>query len=160
MIDNGMPCVVLRAEDIGITGHETPAELEGNTELRQKLETLRLACGPLMNLGDVTEKTVPKMTMVSRAQNGGAISTRTFIPHRCHKSIGVLGAVSVATACLIPESTAFDLAQRGSGTERYLSIEHPSGEMTVVAGLDDQDNVKTAAILRTARKLMDGEIFA
>jgi len=160
MIDNGMPCVVLRAEDIGITGHETPAELEGNTELRQKLEALRLACGPLMNLGDVTEKTVPKMTMVSRAQNGGAISTRTFIPHRCHKSIGVLGAVSVATACLIPESTAFDLAQRGSGTERYLSIEHPSGEMTVVAGLDDQDNVKTAAILRTARKLMDGEIFA
>ena len=160
MIDNGMPCVVLRAEDIGITGHETPAELEGKTELRQKLETLRLACGPLMNLGDVTKKTVPKMTMVSRAQNGGAISTRTFIPHRCHKSIGVLGAVSVATACLIPESTAFDLAQRGSGTERYLSIEHPSGEMTVVAGLDDQDNVKTAAILRTARKLMDGEIFA
>ena len=160
MIDNGMPCVVLRAEDIRINGHETPAELEANTELRQKLEALRLACGPLMNLGDVTEKTVPKMTMVSRAQDGGAISTRTFIPHRCHKSIGVLGAVSVATACLIPESTAFDLAQRGSGTERYLSIEHPSGEMTVVAGLDNQDNVKTAAILRTARKLMDGEIFA
>ena len=160
MIDNGMPCVVLRAEDIGITGHETPAELEGKTELRQTLEALRLTCGPLMNLGDVAEKTVPKMTMVSRAQNGGAISTRTFIPHRCHKSIGVLGAVSVATACLIPESTAFGLAQRGSGTERYLSIEHPSGEMTVVAGLDDQDNVKTAAILRTARKLMDGEIFA
>ena len=160
MIDNGMPCVVLHAEDIGITGHETPAELEGNTELRQTLEALRLTCGPLMNLGDVAEKTVPKMTMVSRAQNGGAISTRTFIPHRCHKSIGVLGAVSVATACLIPESTAFGLAQRGSSTERYLSIEHPSGEMTVVAGLDDQDNVKTAAILRTARKLMDGEIFA
>ena len=160
MIDNGMPCVVLRAKDIGITGHETPAELEGNTELRQTLEALRLTCGPLMNLWDVAEKTVPKMTMVSRAQNGGAISTRTFIPHRCHKSIGVLGAVSVATACLIPESTAFGLAQRGSGTERYLSIEHPSGEMTVVAGLDDQDNVKTAAILRTARKLMDGEIFA
>ena len=159
MIDNGMPCVVLRAADIGITGHETPAELEGNTELRQKLEALRLACGPLMNLGDVLEKTVPKMTIVSHAQDGGAILTRTFIPHRCHKSIGVLGAVSVATACLVPESTAFDLAQRGSGTERYLSIEHPSGEMTVVAGLDDKDNVKTTAILRTARKLMDGEIF-
>ena len=160
MIDNGMPCVVLRAEDIGVNGHETSLELEANTELRQKLEALRLACGPIMNLGDVTKKTVPKMTMVSRAENSGAISTRTFIPHRCHKSIGVLGAVSVATACLIPESTAFDLAQRGSGTERYLSIEHPSGEMTVVAGLDNQDNINTAAILRTARKLMDGEIFA
>ncbi|HBS37945.1 MAG TPA: 4-oxalomesaconate tautomerase, partial [Rhodobacteraceae bacterium] len=101
MIDNGMPCVVMRAADIGITGQEAPEDLEADTTLRKKLETIRLACGPLMNLGDVSDKTVPKMTMVSAARDGGAISTRTFIPHRCHKTIGVLGAVSVATACLI-----------------------------------------------------------
>ena len=97
--------------------------------------------------------------MVSAPTGGGAIGTRTFIPHRCHKTIGVLGAVSVATACLIPGSPAYDLADRGSGSERNLSIEHPTGEMTVVATLDQADNVKEAAILRTARKLMDGEIF-
>lgn len=160
MIDNGMPCVVMRASDMGITGEETPEELEGNADLRTRLEAIRLACGPLMNLGDVTEKSVPKMTMVSAPRDGGAIGTRTFIPHRCHKTIGVLGAVSVATACLLEGSPAFDLAERGEGKERTLSVEHPTGEMTVVATLDDNGMVSEAAILRTARKLMDGEVFA
>jgi 4-oxalomesaconate tautomerase len=160
MIDNGMPCVVMRAEDLGITGEETPEELEANAPLRARLEAIRLACGPLMNLGDVREKSVPKMTMVSGARAGGAISTRTFIPHRCHKTIGVLGAVSVATACLLDGSTAYDLAQTGQGPQRDLAVEHPTGEMTVVATLDTAGTVQSAAILRTARKLMDGEVFA
>ena len=159
MIDNGMPCVVIRAEDMGIKGDEEPADLEGSAELRAKLEAIRLACGPLMNLGDVTEKSVPKMTMVSAPRDGGAIATRTFIPHRCHKVIGVLGAVSVATACLIKGSTAYELAERGEGQERSLSIEHPTGEMTVVASLDSEGGIVSAAILRTARKLMDGLVF-
>ena len=159
MIDNGMPVVVLRASDMGISGEETPEALEANDALRVKLEAIRLACGPLMNLGDVTEKTVPKMTMVSAPRAGGAIATRTFIPHRCHKTIGVLGAVSVATACLIPGAVGSTLAQAGEGATRALSVEHPTGEMTVVATLDG-GAVVSAAILRTARKLMDGEVFA
>lgn len=159
MIDNGMPCVVMRAQDVGITGQEAPEALEANTELRTKLERIRAACGPMMNLGDVTEKSVPKMTIVSAPGRGGAISTRTFIPHRCHKTIGVLGAVSVATACLIKDSTAYDMANRGTGKERRLSVQHPTGEMTVVATLDDHGRVSEAAILRTARKLMDGKVY-
>ncbi len=158
MIDNGMPCVVLKASDMGITGSEAPDELENNEALREKLEALRLACGPMMNLGDVSEKSVPKMTMVSAPANGGAISTRTFIPHRCHKTIGVLGAVSVATACLLEGSTAYDLSTIGSGEKRSLSIEHPTGEMTVVASLENNE-ITSAAILRTSRKLMDGYVF-
>ncbi|MCV2882294.1 4-oxalomesaconate tautomerase [Actibacterium sp. XHP0104] len=160
MIDNGMPCVVMRAADVGISGGESPEELEAIADLRARLEAIRLACGPLMNLGDVREKSVPKMVMVSAPRAGGAISTRTFIPHRCHKTIGVLGAVSVATACLLKGSAAYDLAVRGKGAERALPIEHPTGEMTVVAGLDEVGVVRSAAILRTARKLMDGEVFA
>jgi 4-oxalomesaconate tautomerase len=160
MIDNGMPCVVLRADALGITGAEPPEELEANAALRDRLERLRLACGPLMNLGDVREKTVPKMTLVSAARNGGAIATRSFIPHRCHKAIGVLGAVSVATACLLEGAPAFELADRGSGAERALAIEHPSGAMTVVARLSPDGDVAGAAILRTARKLMDGVAFS
>ncbi|WP_068109195.1 4-oxalomesaconate tautomerase [Tropicimonas marinistellae] len=160
MIDNGMPCVVLRAADIGITGEETPEELEANTALTARLELIRLACGPRMNLGDVSEKSVPKMTMVSAPRNGGAISTRTFIPHRCHKTIGVLGAVSVATACLIPGTPAHALARTGSGATRQMAVEHPGGEMTVVASVDESGAVESAAILRTARKLMDGHVFS
>ncbi|MCB1329809.1 MAG: 4-oxalomesaconate tautomerase [Maritimibacter sp.] len=159
LIDNGMPCVVMRAADLGITGEESPEELEGNEALRAKLEAIRAKAGPLMNLGDVADKSVPKMTMVSAPRAGGAISTRTFIPHRCHKTIGVLGAVSVATACLIEGTPAAALAETGAGDTRSLAIEHPTGEMTVIAKLDETGTPTSAAILRTARKLMDGVVF-
>jgi 4-oxalomesaconate tautomerase len=160
LIDNGMPIVVMRAADMGISGTESREELELNKLLREKLEAIRLQAGPLMNLGDVTNKSVPKMTMVSKPLKNGAISTRTFIPHRCHASIGVLGAASVATACLLPASPAHALANIGPGQQKTMPIEHPIGEMTVILDLDDDGNPTDAAILRTARKLMDGEVFA
>lgn len=159
MIDNGMPCVVMSAEDMGITGDETPEELEANEELRARLEAIRLQCGPLMNLGDVKEKSVPKMTMVSRAKNGGCVSTRTFIPHRCHKAIGVLGAVSVGTACMLKSGPAAKVAEIPDGNPKTLSVEHPTGEFSVVATLDDNGDLASAGVLRTARKLMDGVVF-
>ncbi len=160
MIDNGMPCVVIRAADMGISGSETREDLEANTVLREKLEAIRLIAGPMMNLGDVAEKTVPKMTMVSAPKEGGAISTRTFIPHRCHASIGVLGAVSVATACLLDGSPAADMAEIPDGTTKHLQIEHPTGETTIIAEIDNNGAVTSTAILRTARKLFDGTVFA
>jgi 4-oxalomesaconate tautomerase len=158
LIDNGMPCVVMRAADLGIEGSEAPAELEANSDLRSKLEAIRLMAGPMMNLGDVASKSVPKMTMVSPARSGGAISTRTFIPHRCHDAIGVLGAVSVATACLLPSGPAAEIAMIPDGEEKLISVEHPTGEMSVIATLKD-GVVTNAAVLRTARKLFDGRVF-
>lgn len=159
-IDNGMPTVVLRAEDIGITGTESREELEANEPLRKKLESIRLQAGFMMNLGDVTEKSVPKMSMVSAPTQGGCISTRTFIPHRCHASIGVLGAVSIATACMLKDSPAFALSDIPDGNTKQLQIEHPSGETTVILDINDNGEVTTAALLRTARKLFDGTVFA
>lgn len=158
LIDNGMPCVVMRANDLGIVGDETPADLEANEPLRARLESIRAQAGPMMNLGDVSEKSVPKMTMISAPRAGGAIATRTFIPHRCHSSIGVLGAVSVATACLLPNGLADWLAVIPEGNQKLLSIEHPSGEMSVIATVENGE-VTRAAILRTARKLFDGVIY-
>ncbi len=158
LIDNGMPCVMLRAADMGIDGTETPEELEANDALRARLEAIRLEAGPMMNLGDVAEKSVPKMTMLSPPRAGGAIATRTFIPHRCHKTIGVLGAVTVATACLTPGAVGHDMAALPGGDEQRLSIEHPTGEMTVIAHLGPE-GVARAEVLRTARKLMDGIVF-
>ena len=159
LIDNGMPCVVMRASDLGIAGDEDPKALEADAALRARLEAIRLAAGPLMNLGDVREKSVPKMTMVSAPKAGGAIATRTFIPHRCHSTIGVLGAVSVATACLLPGSPGASCAVIPAGRRKALSVEHPTGEMTVVVDLDDAGGVERAAILRTARKLFDGTVY-
>ena len=158
-IDNGMPVVILAAADMGISGYESREALEQNQALYNQLESIRLQAGSLMNLGDVTENSVPKMTMVSKACKGGCISTRTFIPHRCHATIGVLGAVSVATACALKGSVAHALAELPPGDRKTLSIEHPSGAMGVVLEIDRQGKPDSAAILRTARKLFDGEVF-
>ncbi|MGY0788701.1 4-oxalomesaconate tautomerase [Azospirillum argentinense] len=159
-IDNGMPVVVLRAADLGVRGDETREDLDADAALKARLESIRLQAGPRMNLGDVTDKSVPKMTLVSAPANGGAVSTRTFIPHRCHASIGVLGAVSVATACALEGSPAASLAVVPDGATRTLSVEHPTGEMTVVLDLDGSGTVTRAALLRTARKLFDGTVYA
>lgn len=159
-IDNGMPVVIMRAADMGITGTESREELEANDGLRAKLESIRLQVGPMMNLGDVKEKSVPKITMVSAATNGGAISTRTFIPHRCHASIGVLGAVSVATAAVLKGSPANEVAKFEPSARMTLDVEHPIGAMTVILDQEKNGDVGSAAILRTARKLFDGQVFA
>jgi 4-oxalomesaconate tautomerase len=158
LIDNGMPCVVMRAADLGISGTEAPEALEADDDLRDRLEAIRLKAGPMMNLGDVAAKSVPKMTMVSPPLAGGAISTRTFIPHSCHDAIGVLGAVSVATACLLSAGPAAEIAVVPDGNEKLVSVEHPSGEMSVIVTLRD-GLVAGTAVLRTARKLFDGRVF-
>ncbi len=161
-IDNGMPVVVMRAEDLGVSGSETPEQLERNVALKARVEGIRLQAGPRMNLGEVANKTVPKMCLVSPPRQGGAISTRMFIPHRVHEAIGVLGAVSVATACVIPGSVAATVAKVGGGERQRLDIEHPTGFFTVdmeVAAKGNSVEVKRSALLRTARKLMRGEVF-
>ena len=159
LIDNGMPCVVFRAEDVGATGYEDRETLDADTALKARIEAIRLAAGPMMNLGDVREKSVPKMMLVAPPRHGGAVTVRSFIPHRAHASIGVLGAVSVATACLVPGSPAAALAQVPEGRRKALSVEHPTGETTCILETDEAGTVTSAAMLRTARKLMDGVVF-
>ena len=160
LIDNGMPCVVMQASDVGITGYEDREALDGNDALKARLEAIRLAVGERMNLGDVTKASVPKMMLVAPPRHGGAVTVRSFIPHRAHASIGVLGAVSVATACLIEGSPAAEVAAIPAGAHKTLSVEHPTGETSCVVHVGEGGAVVSAAMLRTARKLMDGEIFA
>lgn len=156
LIDNGMPIVVMQAADFGLAGRESPDMLELDTALKARIESIRLQAGPLMNLGDVSAKSVPKMTLVSPPVQGGAIHTRSFIPHRVHAGIGVLAAVSVATACLLPESPAAKLANLPPDG-RFL-IEHPGGATEVLLEISD-GQVTGAGTLRTARKLLDGRVF-
>lgn len=159
LIDNGMPCVVLRAADVGITGYEDRETLDADESLKARIEAIRLEAGPMMNLGDVADQSVPKMMLVAAPQHGGAISVRSFIPHRCHASIGVLGAVSVATACLIDGSPAHALAVVPEGRSKTLDVEHPTGATGCVIDVDERGTITGAAMLRTARKLFDGMLF-
>jgi 4-oxalomesaconate tautomerase len=158
-IDNGMPVVVLAAGDLGITGYESCEQLESNATFRARLEQLRLLAGRAMGLGDVTNLTIPKLTLVAPPIDGGTLCTRTFIPHRCHDAIGVLGAVSVATAALL-EGTPAAAVSRLDEPGR-VTVEHPTGSLdaTVEFG-NDGITVQRSGILRTARALMDGIAYA
>lgn len=157
LIDNGMPCVIMRAADLSVTGRESREALDDDAALKARIEAIRLQAGPLMNLGDVREKSVPKMTLVSAPMAGGTISTRSFIPHRCHATIGVFAAVSVATACVLPGSPAAGLAV--PPTDGRFVIEHPTGAAEVLIERDATGAVTGAGTLRTARKLFDGRVF-
>ncbi|MBV4368139.1 4-oxalomesaconate tautomerase [Erwinia phyllosphaerae] len=157
-IDNGMPVVLLRAADLGRSGYETREQLDNDEQLKAHLEAIRLQAGPRMNLGDVSQRTVPKMTLLAEPRAGGTISSRTFIPHRCHASIGVLGAVSVASACLLPGSVADGLARISNERDQRLSVEHPGGEFSVLLQRDSQHQLTGAGLLRTARLIFSGDV--
>jgi 4-oxalomesaconate tautomerase len=159
-VDNGMPVVVVEAASFGKTGLESVAELEADEELNKRVQELRLEAGKAMGLGDVSGTTVPKISLVAPPVHGGTISTRTFIPVRVHESIGVLGAVSVGTAVVIPGAVGHDLAVLDGGPR--LSVEHPSGALQVEAELDTSASpprVVRSGVVRTARKLFDGTVF-
>jgi len=162
-IDNGMPVVVCAAASLGRTGYETPAALNGDDELKRRVESIRRQAGRLMGLGDVAQKNVPKVSLVAPPRAGGSVCTRTFIPKVCHEAVGVLGAVSVATACRLDGSPAAAVAVLPSGGRSLVSVEHPTGEFTVEleasTGPDGSLRVGRVALLRTARLLMRGEVL-
>lgn len=159
LIDNGMPSVLLRASNMGCSGYETPEELENKPGLKKHIERIRLWAGEKMGLGDVTDKTIPKMCLISAPRNGGIITTRTFIPHRVHQAVGVLAAASDAAACMFPNGIAKGLAEFDEVNPCRVDVEHPSGAMTVELEWEGETVIRTA-LLRTARKIMDGRVFA
>ena len=155
-----MPVVVITPERLGVTGYESCAELEANAALRDTLEAIRIKAGELMGLGDVMAAAVPKMCLISKPTGDALICTRTFIPHHCHRAIGVLGAVSAATSVLTKGTVGYGLS-----TKKYdpgvhsLSLEHPSGSLTLNLNLDENHSITEAAVVRTARKLAEGVAF-
>ena len=161
-IDNGMPVVVLKAEDLGKSGYESCDVLSSDALLKAKVESIRLKAGEMMGLGNVKNKVIPKMTLVAPAREGGNICTRTFIPHACHSSIGVLGAVSVATACIFAQTIAHDMAIVPTSLNKQMSVEHPSGEFSVELRCDTSRGdlvIEKAGLIRTARLLSKGKAY-
>jgi 4-oxalomesaconate tautomerase len=121
------------------------------------VQRLRLRAGELMGLGDVTHASVPKTTLVSAPRDGGTVSTRTFIPLRVHESIGVLGAVTVATAMLLDGAVGREHAALPAPGEP-IGVEHPAGRLDVLVEVEG-GAVRRAGVVRTARKLFDGTVF-
>lgn len=157
-----MPTVLIAASSLGVTGYETPGELEADTVLGDRLHKIRLEAGALMGLGDVSGTTVPKLTLLAPPRAGGAISTRTFIPVRVHTSIGVLGAASVAAGLRIEGGVGAELAAVPTGHDR-IRIEHPTGFLDIESSLrrspGGEPSAARTAVVRTARKIFDGLVF-
>jgi 4-oxalomesaconate tautomerase len=160
-IHNGMPLVIFKASDLGRTGYESVAELNADDDLKKRIEALRLQISLKMGLGDVAQKNYPKMTLIAPPRDGGSITTRSFIPHVCHDAIGVLAAVTVGTACVLEGSVCEGVAVMQAGATQHVSVEHPTGEFSVALETDPNNpqNVTKAALLRTARLLMRGEVM-
>ncbi|MGW7203482.1 4-oxalomesaconate tautomerase [Streptomyces sp. NPDC054837] len=161
-VDNGMPTVLIAAGSLKVTGYESPKDLEEDLTLADRLRRIRLEAGRLMGLGDVSDTTVPKLTLLAPPREGGAVTTRTFIPVRCHTSIGVLGAASVAAGLRIDGSVGADLAELPPGSDR-MRIEHPTGFLDIESSLgatpEGLPTARRTAVVRTARKIFDGTVF-
>ncbi|MEU1873498.1 4-oxalomesaconate tautomerase [Streptomyces ambofaciens] len=159
-VDNGMPVVLVPAAALGATGYETPVELEADAALADRLRAIRSAAGHLMGLGDVEGTTVPKLTLLAPPRDGGAVTTRTFIPVRCHTSIGVLGAASVAAGLRVPGGVGEGVARLPDSGDR-VRVEHPTGYLEVGVRLDPGPPpvVRRTAVVRTARRIFEGTVF-
>ncbi|NEC84412.1 4-oxalomesaconate tautomerase [Streptomyces sp. SID12501] len=161
-VDNGMPTVLIAASALQVTGHENPGDLEENITLNERLREIRLAAGELMGLGDVSATTVPKLTLLAPPAHGGTVTTRTFIPVRCHTAIGVLGAASVAAGLRMAGGVGEGVARLPAHDDDPLRIEHPTGFLDVESVVDTDGPTPVAhrtAVVRTARKIFDGTVF-
>ena len=162
LIDVAVPMMILRAADLGKTGYETPAELDADRDFFARLEAMRLEAGRRMGLGDVTGKVIPKVAILAAPRDGGHVAARYFVPHKAHAAFAVTGALCVATVSVLEGSVSDGLAQRPEGEDREILIEHPSGMIDVAlrtSGRGHDLQVVSAGAIRTARKLVTGEVF-
>ena len=158
-IDAAMPLMIVRAADLGVTGRESPTELDANPVLLERLERLRLAAGERMGLGDVSASVIPKPVLVSRGHDDDSVTSRYFTPRRCHASHAVTGAIGVATAFALPGTVASGPAVVAG--VRNLAVLHPQGRIDVEVAIEGEGQdarIQRAALVRTARKILQGEL--
>lgn len=160
-MDVAMPMVIARAADFGLTGYETVAELDANTDFFARMEVIRLKAGAAMGMGDVSKSVTPKFGLLAPARNGGTIATRYFMPWNTHPSMAVTGAQCLAACALTPGSVADGLLERPSQSPADVVLEHASGTIDVLVDYDATKGfaLNSAGLLRTARKLADGCVF-
>lgn len=159
-LDAATPVVLINAKDLNKTGSETPSELDNDIEFMARLENIRLQAGQLMGMGDVSNSVIPKPILVSPALHGGTITARYFVPHKCHKALAVTGSIAIVTACCTPGTVASKIVE-GQDTESYFVLEHPSGtiELSAKRKQGDQDALESVSLIRTAKKIMSGNIY-
>ncbi len=162
-VDNGMPVVVAEAASLGLSGYESHADLAGDAALLERVDHLRRKAAQLMGMGDVAESSVPKTILLAPARDGGGVCTRSFIPVQPHTTIGVFAAISAVTAMMTPGAVGSDLAAQWPEGPQRVDVEHPGGHLLVDIDIDADTatlpRVRSAGVVRTARKLFAGTVF-
>jgi 2-methylaconitate cis-trans-isomerase PrpF len=155
LIDYAMPMMLLKAADVGLDGAETPAEIDANTALFERLEAMRMEAGRRMGLGDVTGSVIPKIGLLSRPRKGGTITSRYLVPDSCHRSHSATGALCVSAASRLEGTVAYDVAAQDGPV---VNIEHPGGKIPI-ALTANEDGVSRAEFVRTARRIFEGDVI-
>ncbi|HSG95786.1 MAG TPA: PrpF domain-containing protein, partial [Afifellaceae bacterium] len=161
-IDVAMPMVIARAESFGLSGHESRDELDDNRAFFDRMEPIRIEAGKRMGLGDVSGSVVPKFGLIARPKSGGTLAGRYFMPWDTHPNYAVTGSICTGSCVLAPGTVAEGLIDRPDGSPVKIVIEHHGGTIEVVFdyAIEDGDFVlRSAGVLRTARKLFSGELF-
>ena len=162
-IDMAMPLVIMRAADLGKTGHERPADLDADVAFFVRLEAIRREAGTRMGLGDVTDRVIPKPVLVSTPSAGGTVHVRYFTPRACHRAVAATGAIGIATACVMPGSLAHEIAGPcPPGPSAAIIVEHPAGRIPIelqLAPAGAEVPVERASLVRTARRLFAGQVY-
>jgi 2-methylaconitate cis-trans-isomerase PrpF len=161
-MDVAMPMVIAKASSFGLTGYESAAELDENSDFFARMEAVRLKAGELMGMGDVTKSVTPKFGLLAPAQAGGTIATRYFMPWSTHPTMAVTGSQCLASCVLTPGTVAEGLASKPNEVPAQITLEHASGKIDVMVDYDQTEagfQIKSAGLVRTARKLAAGEVF-
>lgn len=161
-IDVAMPMCIARAADFGLTGYETPGDLDANQEFYARMEAIRIEAGRRMGLGDVTQSVTPKFGLIAPPRQGGSFSARYFMPWNCHPTLAVTGSQCLASCALTPGSVAEGIMEIPISPSTVI-IEHPMGQMNVTMTFESKGNhgitIQAAGLVRTARLLARGEVF-
>ena len=115
-----------------------------------------------MGLGDVSQSVAPKFGLIAPAKQGGSLCVRYFMPWSCHPSMAVTGAQCMTACLLTPGTVVKDTSYSDFTNPANLTLEHPSGTIDVLFEFaDDANEFKpvSAGLVRTARKLAQGEVF-
>ena len=161
-MDVAMPMVIARAGDFNLTGYEKCSELDNNRSFFDRMESIRIQAGRLMGMGDVAASVTPKFGLIAPPKSGGTISTRYFMPWKCHPTMAVTGSQCLATCLLTPGTVADGMVQLSQENPVEITLEHASGQLSVIVDYKIGESgfkLNSAGLIRTARKLAEGEVF-
>jgi 2-methylaconitate cis-trans-isomerase PrpF len=180
MVDAANPCVFVAADSLGCSGVEMPAELEANRDVLQRLEAIRIAASIRMGIASNNEEaglkpSIPKVAIVAGPRDAVTLSGEKIAAHEVdvtvrmisigqpHRAVPLTGAMCLAVAAKLPGSIVNRVARRAESEDSAVRIGQPSGLTVVNAAVRKQgDNwfAAQATVYRTARRLMEGWVFA